>query len=174
MLKYFFSPFLICFLIGLVNSIVSLILLFIFLNIDCGDYKICLLLRHLVIFFFFIEFNDNILEIIGKFEDFKFIIIIITSLIEVFAIFIFYEKIELNFCGLNVNLKKNIIYRAESDIYSILDINEEKEDENDNNNEDNIEKLMESSQDNDSVYWFKYNYLNHLYILNINKIIKLN
>ena len=136
-----------------------LIFVYIFISIFTSSANFLLLVlinyftvRHLVIFFFFIEFNDNILEIIGKFEDFKFIIIIITSLIEVFAIFIFYEKIELNFCGLNVNLKKNIIYRAESDIYSILDINEEKEDENDNNNEDNIEKLMESSQDNDSVY----------------------
>ena len=42
-----------------------------------------------------------------------------------FTIFIFLEIIELNFCNLNANTKRNIIKRANKEGNLILNINEE-------------------------------------------------
>ena len=97
-----------------------------------------------------IVFIFNIGElIITTFDTFKLIMIVITSLIEIFAVFVFYEKIELNFWGLNINLKKNIISRAEYDTYSFLD--EDDVDDNENNNKELMNEL-DTSKDNNSVY----------------------
>ena len=122
-----------------------MILLFIFINIDCGESEICYSLSKIdsishgisivyfifrsiwnaLIFFFKLYFinyytilhyfiillfiNDvffDFFNLICNFEIFNLIIIIFTSLIGIVAMFIFYEYIELNFCGLNTNLKK--------------------------------------------------------------------
>ena len=49
-----------------------------------------------------------------------------------FAILVFVEIIELNFCGLNTNLKKNIIDRGINEINLIYDISDNSTNENDN------------------------------------------
>ena len=57
------------------------------------------------------EFIYNIIE--KSFIDMKiFVIIIICTIFEFFFFFIFLEIIELNFCGLNYNTKKNITLRG--------------------------------------------------------------
>ena len=49
-----------------------------------------------------------------------------------FAILVFVEIIELHFCGLNTNLKKNIIDRGINEINLIYDISDNSTNENDN------------------------------------------
>ena len=55
--------------------------------------------------------------ILGKIEFrlMLFIIDIIAQLLDIFFLLVFIECIELNFCGLNKNLKKNIMERAKED-----------------------------------------------------------
>ena len=177
----YYSPFLICFLIGFINSLLSLIILFsfYFININCGGNKICLSLSeigtlthwyyifyyifqsiwygivnflifviinyftifHLIIIFYFNTLLYNIFELIANFEIFELIMIMITFTFELFAIFIFFETIELNFCGLNLNLKKSIINRAENETVALLDQMEEEEEEDDDISEDKYKDL---------------------------------
>ena len=190
MKKNYFSPFIICFLISLVNISVLLILLLIFINIDCGESEICYSLSkihsishgvsivnfilnsileslkfflvmvfinyytilHYFIFILFLNvFIDNVFELMYIFEIFNLTMLIITSLIEIFAIFVFYENIELNFWGLNINLKRNIISRAENDTYLYLDENDEDDDDNNDNNKELMNEL-DSSKDDNSIY----------------------
>ena len=52
------------------------------------------------------------------------IILIILNIIELFFTLVFLEIIELNFCGLNTNTKRNIIERAINDFNFDLEENE--------------------------------------------------
>ena len=63
------------------------------------------------------------------FDFIEFIVNIITYFLEIVAVLVFIETIELNFCGLNVNLKKNIIFRAEKELYSIKKLRKGNEDD---------------------------------------------
>ena len=83
--------------------------------------------------------------------DYRGFILIITCLIEIFAILVFIEIIELNFCSLNINLKKNIINRAGSDINSIYKASEE-DSSMDDTNSNLTNEQNENSEDNNSMY----------------------
>ena len=61
---------------------------------------------------------------------------------------VFIEIIELNVCGLNYNLKKNIINRSSYELYSIYD-NEIKSDE-DNNSDGMIQISSGNKEDEDN------------------------
>ena len=76
---------------------------------------------HIIIFISFNDFINNIFRIF--FEKYSYdlkLIVIITFSFEIFAIFVFIEIIELNFCGLNLNLKMNIMNRAKSEINLLI------------------------------------------------------
>ena len=97
----------------------------------------------------FFELVSIIIDIILDYKSLRFILII-PCLIEMFAILVFIEIIELNFCSLNINLRKNIIFRAGSEIISLnKTIDEDSSTESVNNLE---EEQNENSGDNNSMY----------------------
>ena len=74
------------------------------------------------------------------------VIIIITYPIEIFGCLVLIETIELNFCGLNLNIKKNIIKRSINEMNSIYNINEEENEE-----EEDLSRILSNDfDDNDS------------------------
>lgn len=87
-------------------SIISGLLQFLF-NFIIKDYTIC----HIFLHYQFCEFYS----IIFKFEfmnTFRIVLYITTGIIEILITFIFLEIIQLNFCGLDKNVKENIEERA--------------------------------------------------------------
>ena len=78
---------------------------------------------HLIIPFSINSLINSIFNIWKEFSINELIIIIITFLIEIISTFILLEIIELNFCGLNNNLRKNIIKRATKEKGLIYEIN---------------------------------------------------
>ena len=179
----FYSPFFIYFLMGTINSILALITYFSFMNVDCGENKICLILSQetkiekitivvLIIYsfiyslYFFLavaliynysvfhwllfEYFGVLIQTLISSSDYtvlKQIIFIVTFIIEIFALLVFIEIIILNFCGLNYNIKENIIFRAESEIGKL-----EKANYIDDNDDDLIirENLVEMQNYNDN------------------------
>ena len=109
---------------------------------------------HIIIFISFNDFINNIFRIF--FEKYSYdlkLIVIITFSFEIFAIFVFVEIIELNFCGLSTNLKKNIIDRSNIESNLIIQIKEEEEDENEDNNLGNqFNNGLELNSDSNSEY----------------------
>ena len=98
---------------------------------------------HIIIFIIFIVFISNIIEIILDYNFYELIIIIVTSSFELFGIFVFVEIIELNFFGLDRNLRKYIDNRAEDEINNIFEISDEQDSSDTEsfkkeNNEDDI------------------------------------
>ena len=186
---YYYSPIFICFLRGTVYAIISIILLSIFLNIDCTGFiwNFCLLLsekkmisayailiyiaksilslsctffkllvmNNFTIFHIIILCTINTLIvsivdlIISPSSDYEIIMIIITFLIEILSVFIFLEIIELNFCGLNHNLRKNIISRSIDEDKLIYEINDDA-DEVDDNSENDLPNNKEKIVDDDN------------------------
>ena len=184
MMHYYFSPFLFIFVMGVMYIFLSIILLIIFLNIDCGNSAICLAisqiekisvyaiilyifksillslnvfftllvmndftLLHIIVLFIFIRLVNNTFDLFENFAYYQLIINIITFAIEIFFLFVLFEIIELNFCGLNVNLKKNIRNRSKTESSLIY------YDEIDNstlNSENDSIKELENVSDNDN------------------------
>ena len=75
---------------------------------------------HIIILTIFKVLIFNIIKIISDYNPYELIIIIVTTSFEIFGIFVFIEIIELNFCGLNLNLKMNIMNRAKSEINLLI------------------------------------------------------
>ena len=160
-MKYkYYSPFFIYFLMGAIFSILALIIYLIFMNVDCGEKDICLILSMETIvnierfavfviyslmhslyffivivainifsvfhYFLFISFERLIVAIFSfsEYTIFEQIILIVTFIIEIFAILVFIEIIILNFCGFNYNIKKNIMFRAEYEIGQLEKVND--------------------------------------------------
>lgn len=148
---YYFSPFFVCCLMGIVYISLSLILLIIFINIDCGNSVVCIAISeiqnisgyaillyilksfinsvifflrllvmneyslfHIIVLFIFLLLGGDIVNFFVDLKSYtQLIITFIAFLIEFFFLFVLFEIIELNFCGLNHNLKMNIITRSE-------------------------------------------------------------
>ena len=87
--------------------------------------------------------------IISPSSNYEIIMIIITFLIEILSVFIFLEIIELNFCGLNHNLRKNIISRSIDEDKLIYEINDDA-DEVDDNSENDLPNNKEKIVDDDN------------------------
>ena len=81
----------------------------ILIYIVVNDFTIC----HIFLFYQVIEFADTIVEI-NNIEKNNLIIyiLIMTGIFEIFTVLVLLEIIELGFCGLNYNTKKNIKERA--------------------------------------------------------------
>ena len=68
------------------------------------------------LFYQIIEFADTLVEIFITNKNIFAICIVITSgIFEIFIVLVFLEIIELGFCGLNYNTKRNIKERALND-----------------------------------------------------------
>ena len=75
-----------------------------------------------------VTLGELINGIYGHFQNFKlfeFIITIVVSIFQIIGVLVFIEAIELNFCGLNRNLKKNIMFRAGNEVESIYNLQRE-------------------------------------------------
>ena len=103
---------------------------------------------HIMLFFSITVFISNIFNIILDFNINDFILVIITFPFEIFFILVFVEIIELNFCGLNSNLKKNIIERGSEEIDSLF----EEKDDNTINSESNLSNKSLNDSDSNSIY----------------------
>ena len=108
-----------------------------------GFYFFCLVLVirnyspcHLFLLFQSKEFIINIFYSIDNWNTWKFIMILITFILEINASFVFMEMIELRFCGLDKNLKNSIVERADKEAKILLeDIEDPKKDEESLNKE---------------------------------------
>ena len=78
----------------------------------------------------------------------KIIILQMTELLEFIGCSIYLEIIELRFCGLNINLKRNISERAISDMGDTINIIDNNNNESLNNDEDSDK----NSDDNNDIY----------------------
>ena len=92
------------------------------------------------------EIIIDIFNLIIKFDYIDLLIYIVTYTIEILGVLVFIEAIELNFCNLDVNLKKNIILRAGNEIDSLYNYQNESE----NESEEPEENLLEDLNDNQS------------------------
>jgi hypothetical protein len=98
------------------------------------------------------ELISSIFDLISNFDILYMINILITFPIEIFECLVFIEIIELNFCGLNLNLKKSIIRRSVIEVNTIYNIDEEENEEEDNLNEIISTELEDNNSGTDSVY----------------------
>ena len=94
-------------------------------------------------------FHNKIFEgyfFVKEGEDYKiflknFILGIIENCLIIIGFLIYLEIIELNFCGLNYNLRKNIIDRAMKDIEEVYNDEEQNEYLIDNNKSNKVSEL---------------------------------
>ena len=107
---------------------------------------------HLILLSSFGEIIDFMYKMILHFEITVLIVDIITYSLEIVAVLVFIETIELNFCNLNVNLKKNIIFRADNEIDNIYKIQKENEDEANSNISEHLNEEEENNDNNNSAY----------------------
>lgn len=103
---------------------------------------------HFFLYNSFFEFVSIIINMILDYNSLRFILII-ACLIEMFAMLVFIEIIELNFCFLNLNLRKNIIFRASSEINSLYKLTDDDPSMDETNSNLNSE---ENKDDNTSMY----------------------
>ena len=182
-MKYkYYSPLFLCFMIGAVFNVISLILLIYCNSIDFTISYICdkldidtkiiflfildsilngilVLLQgliindytvfHLMLVYCLKDTTDQFFYISADFKA-KYIITIIIKTIEFLFGLVFLEIIELNFYGLNVNLKRYIITRGDDEKKDI-DNNLISEQENDNENKDNKNPEIYIGQNNEMV-----------------------
>ena len=80
---------------------------------------------HLILVVTLGELINGLFNHIQNFKLFEFIINIIVSVFQIIGVLVFIEAIELNFCGLNRNLKKNIMFRAGNEVESIYNLQRE-------------------------------------------------
>ena len=70
------------------------------------------------------------------------ILIIIADFFEILGVLFFIETIELNFCMMNVNIRKNIMFRAGNEVDSIYKLeNEEESEETDHDLQEASDKI---------------------------------
>ena len=102
---------------------------------------------HLILIVTFGEVIIKIFKLISDFSYYNLILIIIAYLLEIFGVLVFIEAIELNFCGMNINLQKNIIFRAGSEVDNIYKIESEEGSENMDNN------IIDDANENDNLVY---------------------
>ena len=175
MKKKDYSPLKICFIIGLINSIILFIIYLIVSNISCEksffcsfecnniyyfDNLKCLLddsakiiifiiliilygtrkalyniiinsytFLHTIYFYLYEDLLISIKLMVPNNPNLSIINSVVNLIIQIIAILIFFEVIELHFCGLDINLKKYIIERAIKDSYENENLDKNKKEE---------------------------------------------
>ena len=92
----------------------------ILINMVIQSHSIC----HIFLLYEVIVFIPKIVPFISAILNPKIMVIFISYILEVILVLIFLEKLELNFCGLNKNLKKNIQNRADIEMRDSLILDE--------------------------------------------------
>ena len=100
---------------------------------------------HLVLLVTFGELINSFFKFYVNYSTFDLINNLIAYFFEIIGVLVFIETIELNFCGLNRNLKKNIMFRAGNEVESIY--KQEKESESEETVSVSSENL-DTSEDN--------------------------
>ena len=169
MIYHYYSPMIICILIGFIYLFISIILIVIFYNISCESeacnyfgnegmevpnigqifllifYSIFYSLEHFmnlltinnftvfhsILVVTFGELINSFYNLFPNFELFDLIMNIVAYFFEIIGVLVFIEAIELNFCGLNRNLTKNIMFRAGNEVESIYNSQRETDNESD-------------------------------------------
>ena len=140
------------------NNILNYILLFLYGFIYASEHFVKFYIMysfsafHLILLSSFGEIIDFMYKMILHFEITVLIVDIITYSLEIVAVLVFIETIELNFCNLNVNLKKNIIFRADNEIDNIYKIQKENEDEANSNISEHLNEEEENNDNDNSAY----------------------
>ena len=107
---------------------------------------------HYILISTFGEIIKFIYKMLIAFDTTEFIVNIVTYSVEIIAVLVFIETIELNFCKLNVNLKKNIIFRADVELDSIYKVQKGIVDNDSVSNNSESLNDIESNNDDNSVY----------------------
>ena len=102
---------------------------------------------HLILIVTFGEVVNNIFELISDFDYRNLILIIIVYFFEILGVLFFIETIELNFCMMNVNIRKNIMFRAGNEVDSIYKL------ENEEESEEADHDIQEDSDKNDTTVY---------------------
>ena len=87
-------------------------------------------------------------DLYPKIKLFDLILNIVVYSFQIIGVLVFIEAIELNFCGLNSNLKKNIMFRAGNEVESIYKQEKESEGEETDTSINEDSNLLE----NNSIY----------------------
>ena len=103
---------------------------------------------HCILLIYFGDLISSLFDIFSNFILNNMITALITFLIEIFGCLVFVEIIELNFCRLNKNIKKNIAKRSIEETEAIYEIDEEKEKED----EDDLNRVLSSQSETNSEY----------------------
>jgi hypothetical protein len=93
---------------------------------------------HLFLLFQSKEFIINIFYSIQSWNTWKFIMVLITFLLEINASFVFLEILELRCCGFDQNLKNSITERADSEIKILMEDLTDTDNVNDNDNDEDL------------------------------------
>ena len=86
---------------------------------------------HSILVVTFGELINSFYNLFPNFELFDLIMNIVAYFFEIIGVLVFIEAIELNFCGLNRNLTKNIMFRAGNEVESIYNSQREMDNESD-------------------------------------------
>ena len=105
---------------------------------------------HILIYSSFDTFLNDIIDLCINFAIDKIILSIITFAIKIVFISVFLELIELNFYGLNFNLKKNIIKRSQIELNSLYQNFSTDEDSNAGRISENSTHSTHSNKDEDN------------------------
>ena len=127
--SYNIGQFILCFLLSICFCSIKIIF-----NLIINYYSVC----HIFLFLQNNGIDDSLSIAIDSGVGILFqIIIFICYIINIFFSLVFLEMVELNFCGLNTNLKKNIQKRVNDDNLEIKD-NEESERNDEDEQDDSI------------------------------------
>jgi hypothetical protein len=95
------------------------------------------------------ELINVIFEQCYKFDIFDLLVTLIAYAFEILGVLVFIERLELNFCGLNKNLKKYISIRAVKEFY---DMKESENEEEENDKSDYNSELNDESMINEVIF----------------------
>ena len=95
------------------------------------------------------ELINVIFEQCYKFDIFDLLVTLIAYAFEILGVLVFIERLELNFCGLNKNLKKYISIRAVKEFY---DMKESENEEDENDKSDYNSELNDESMINEVIF----------------------
>jgi hypothetical protein len=105
---------------------------------------------HILIYSSFDTFLNDIIDLCINFAIDKIILSIITFAIKIVFISVFLELIELNFYGLNFNLKKNIIERSQIELDSVYQNSSADEDSDAGRISENSTHSTHNNKDDDN------------------------
>ena len=103
---------------------------------------------HSILVVTFGELINSFYDLVPNFLLVELITNIVIYFFEIIGVLVFIEAIELNFCGLNRNLTKNIMFRAGNEVDSIYNLQRELDLENEDESVYNVNEELNLNDDN--------------------------